>query len=109
MNFSETQIWTIILSLGIGSFLLRFSFLGMIGNRRLPEWTLRLLRYTPMAVIPGLVAPMVLWPTATQGHIDPARLLAGLAAIVIGLWTRNVIASVLVGLLTLYAMNYLLT
>ena len=108
MSFSDGQIWFIIFALGMGSFLLRFSFLGLVCGKSLPEWALRLLRYTPMAVIPGLVAPMVLWPAATQGHTDPARLAAALAAIIAGLWTRNVIAAVIVGLSTLYAMAYIL-
>ena len=79
--YGHPKIWLIIVALGIGTFVLRYSFLGWIGNRPLPEWALRHLRYTAVAVLPGLVAPLVLWPAATGGHPDPARLLA---AIVLG-------------------------
>ena len=58
---SDLSIWTVIIFLGIGTFLIRFSFLGIIGGRRLPEWALRHLRYVPVAVLPGLIAPMVVW------------------------------------------------
>ena len=74
MTYSDAQIWTIIVLLGVGTFLIRFSFLGLIGSRKLPEWALRHLRYTPVAVLPGLVAPLVLFPAATDGNPDPARL-----------------------------------
>ncbi|PJN94093.1 hypothetical protein CNY89_16575, partial [Amaricoccus sp. HAR-UPW-R2A-40] len=50
--------WVVIWGLGIGTFLIRFSFLGMIGDRALPDWAMRMLRYVPVAVLPGLVAPI---------------------------------------------------
>ena len=100
---SDATIWLIIALLGAGTFLIRFSFLGLIGARRMPALVLRLLRYTPVAVLPGLVAPLVLWPQATGGTPDPARLAAALIALAVGLWTRSVIPAVLAGFATLYA------
>ncbi|MEM6477504.1 MAG: AzlD domain-containing protein, partial [Pseudomonadota bacterium] len=79
---STWTIWAIIVGLGLGSFLLRFSFLGLIGDRNLPPWVLRHLRYTAVAVLPGLVAPAVIWPAATGGDPDPARLSAALVTCV---------------------------
>lgn len=102
MDYSKTEIWLIIVVLGIGTFFLRYSFLGLIGNRALPEWALRYLRYTPVAVLPGLVAPLVLWPSATQGEIDPARLIAAGATVLVGIVTRNTLAAILGGLGALY-------
>ena len=63
----------------------------------MPEWLLRMLRYTAVAVLPGLVAPGVLWPAATGGQTDPARLGAVLIAAVIGALTRNMIVGVVAG------------
>jgi branched-subunit amino acid transport protein len=91
---SGAQVWTVILVLGVGTFLIRFSFLGLIGARPVPPLVARLLRYTPVAVLPGLVAPLVLWPAATGGAPDAARLAAAAATVVVGLWTRNVLWSV---------------
>jgi len=91
---SGAQVWTVILVLGAGTFLIRFSFLGLIGARPVPPLVARLLRYTPVAVLPGLVAPLVLWPAATGGEPDAARLAAAAATVVVGLWTRNVLWSV---------------
>ena len=81
MSYSDLTIWCIILALGIGTYLIRFSFLGLVGSRKMPEWVLRHLRYTPVAVLPGLVAPLVLWPAATNGETDPARLAARVQAV----------------------------
>jgi len=107
MIYSNAAIWTIIIAVGIGTYLIRFSFIGTIGRARLPVWAMRLLRYTPVAVIPGLIAPMVLWPTATGGEPDPARIAAAFAAAVLGIVTKNVIIAVLGGAATLYLMLYL--
>lgn len=107
MEMSGATIWTIIALIGLGTFLVRFSFLGIIGNRKLPEWVLRHLRYTPVAVMPGLVAPLVLWPEATSGDLDPARLAAAAATILAGLITKNVLASIFAGAAVLYLMLWL--
>ena len=102
------QVWIVMIVLGLGTFLLRFSFLGMIGSRPMPLWALRLLRYTPVAVLPGLVAPMVLWPAATCGETDPARLAAACAAVAMGLLSRNVFAAIFAGAAALYLTPWLL-
>lgn len=106
---SSTYIWTIIVVIGVGTFLLRFSFLGLIGNKPLPDWVLRHLRYTAVAVLPGLVAPLVLWPDVTGGEVEPARLSAALVTFGVGLVTRNVIAAIISGGLTLFAMIWILS
>ncbi|MBK1635456.1 AzlD domain-containing protein [Rhodovulum adriaticum] len=108
MSQSTLEIWAIIAALGVGTFLLRFSFLGMIGNRKMPDWVLRHLRYTPVAVLPALVAPMVVWPQATGGDFDLPRVLAAAATVLLGYLTRNVLAAIGAGAVTLYAMLYLL-
>ncbi len=103
MTYSTAEIWLIIVVMGIGTFLIRFSFLGLIGDRAMPAFVLRLLRYTPVAVLPGMVAPLVLWPAATGGQLDPVRLIAAIATVLIGIWTRNVLWAILGGAITLYA------
>lgn len=104
---SAGYIWLVIFVLGIGTYLIRFSFLGLIGGKELPDWVLRHLRYTAVAVLPGLIAPLVLWPSATGGEVDPARLSAALVTFGVGILTRNVVAAILLGGGTLFAMIWL--
>jgi branched-subunit amino acid transport protein len=101
MSYSDANIWAIIVLLGLGTYLIRFSFLGLIGNRRIPDWVLRHLRYTPVAVLPGLVAPLVLWPAATGGEPDAARLAAAAVTVGVGLASRNVLLAIVCGGLAL--------
>jgi branched-subunit amino acid transport protein len=108
MTLPSWEIWAIIVAMGAGTFLIRFSFLGLIGARKLPDWVLRHLRYTPVAVMPALVAPMVFWPEATGGAFDPPRVSAALATLAAGYLTRNMLAAIAAGAATLYGMLYLL-
>ncbi|MDD9976531.1 MAG: AzlD domain-containing protein [Boseongicola sp.] len=108
MNYSSFEIWTIIAVMGIGTFLIRFSFLGIIGDRKMPDWILRHLRYTPVAVLPGLVAPLVLWPDATGGEPDPARLLAAGATLLVAWWRKNLLWGVFAGMATLITVQSVL-
>lgn len=98
----KTSLWTVIILLGLGSFGLRFAFTGLIGNRPLPPWVLRHLRYTAVAVLPGLVAPLVVWPAATGGTLDAPRMAAALVTLAAGYFLKNVILAIVLGALTLY-------
>ncbi len=107
MILDQTQIWTIIACLAVGTYFIRWSFLGLLGDRDLPDWAIRHLRYTAVAILPGLIAPFILWPSATNGETDPTRLAAAAAALAIGVWRSSAVAAILAGFATLYALQYL--
>lgn len=97
---TDTQIWIIIIGLAVGTFALRLSFLGLIGKRELPDWLLRILRYTPVAILPGLVAPQ-LAQAAQAESFDPVTLSAAGATLLIGILTRNAIWAMVAGMIVL--------
>lgn len=103
---NDQTIWIVIVGLGIGTFLIRYSFIGIIGDKELPEWLLRHLRYVPVAVLPGLVAPLVVWPAATNGDADPARLTAAAVALFIGAVFKSTLGAIFGGMTTLYLVQY---
>lgn len=100
--------WLVVVVLGLGTYLIRFSFLGLLGNRPLPIWLIRALRYTAVAVLPALVAPAVLWPPATGGTPDPLRLLTIAVTLMAGLVTRSMIGAIAAGGIAFYALPWLL-
>ncbi len=101
------ELWFVIIGLGLGSFALRFVFIGLIGDRQMPAWLMRHLRYTAVAVLPALVAPLIVWPAATGGETDPARLVAALVALAIGIIWRNTLAAIIASFATLYLLLWL--
>lgn len=94
-------LWTVIFALGIGSFLLRFSFLGLVGRRPLPDWLQRHLRYTAVAVIPALVAPLVVWTSGPEGAVSPAQIIAGIVTLLVGRLSGNIFAAIATGAIAL--------
>lgn len=101
------DLWVIIIALGLGSFGLRFMFTGLLGNWAMPAIILRHLRYAAVAVLPGLVAPLVLWPSATEGQIDPARLTAAIVTLAVAMLFKRVLLAIVTGAGTLFLMLYL--
>ena len=106
-GLDSVTVWIVIATLGAGSFALRFLFTGLVGDRQMPEWVLRHLRYTAVAVLPGLVAPAVVWPTATGGTLDAPRMAAALVTLAVGYFGRNVLLAILSGAAMLFAGIYL--
>ncbi|MGR3481776.1 AzlD domain-containing protein [Salipiger marinus] len=66
-----TTFWTLTALLGVGTFLVRFSFLGFLGGRQLPDWFVLHLKYVGVGVLPAMVTPLVLWPAATGAKPIP--------------------------------------
>ncbi|UUV06305.1 MULTISPECIES: AzlD domain-containing protein [Ruegeria] len=105
----SVTIWAIIIGLAIGSYALRFVFIGFVGDRPMPPWLLRHLRYTAVAILPALIAPLVVWPSATEGQPDLPRMSAAAVALVVGVISKNVLAAIFSGAATLYGLLYLLS
>jgi branched-subunit amino acid transport protein len=105
---SDTTFWILTALLAIGTYLIRFSFLGLLGGRQLPDWLLLHLKYVGVAVFPALIAPLTLWPEANGGAPDPLRMIAAITALIAGLWL-GVIWAIVAGMGTLYALQFVLT
>ncbi len=105
MSWDAAKVWALIVLIGLGTYLIRFSFLGLIGDRQLSPIVLRLLRYTPVAVLPGLVAPLIVAGDAPLG--DPAKLVAAAATVLVGWRTKNLLAAIAAGGAAFYGLGYL--
>lgn len=106
MSYSTAEVWTIIILMGIGTYLIRFSFLGLIGNRKMPDWVLRHLRYTPVAILPGIVAPLVMWPN--KGDPDPIWLAAAVVTLAVSWLRAQMLWGAFAGTVTFIALQALL-
>lgn len=103
---------TLLLSMGacgLVTFLIRLSFIA--GGRWLPDGPRfqALLRYVPPAVLAALIAPEVLMRGGELATgIDNPRLWAALAAILVALFSRNVLATIAAGMFTLWGVQWLI-
>jgi branched-subunit amino acid transport protein len=97
-----------ILCIGVATFLMRLSFVGVAARYRMPPMLERALRYVPPAVLVALIVPDLV---AHSGGVDlslgNARLWAGTLAILVAWRTRNIPLTLAVGMGTLWALTAL--
>lgn len=100
----SAAFWAIILGVAAGTFLIRSLPLWLYGRAKGPRWLERLLRHVPAAALTALIVPSVLY-TRVDGAftLSPERIVAGLAALVVAIRTRNVIATLATGMVVLWA------
>ena len=96
-----------ILIIGIGTYLERLSFIGIIGSRDLPEWALLPLRYVAPAVFAALVAPAVLLVDGELAVLPATnpRTLAMMLALLVAWRTKSVAATIVVGMAALWLLQ----
>ncbi len=101
-------LWLTMAAVGVGTYLIRLSFVGLLGRTGVPPWAVRLLRFVPPAALAALVVPAVLWRGADPGfHLGNERLLAAALAAAIALKSRNVLATIAGGMLALWGLQWL--
>jgi branched-subunit amino acid transport protein len=53
---SALQSWCVVLALGLGTFLIRYSFIGLFANRDMPAWLSHGLKLMVPAIFASIVA-----------------------------------------------------
>lgn len=94
----DALIWAVIVALGLVTYVTRFSFIGLIGDRRLPPLLVEALGFVPVTVIPALIAPALL-AGAGEGLASHAPQLAAAAATVaVGIAVRQLLPALTAGI-----------
>jgi len=100
-------VWTVIVAGGVGTFLLRLSFLALFERvGTVPPRLEYALRFVPAAVLAALVVPSVVVTDA--GGVEPARIVAGAVAAVVAYRTGSIVATIVAGMGALLALTRLL-
>lgn len=81
------------------TFLIRYPLLAMSGRITLPPRLLQALNYVPPAVLTAIVVPTVLVEDNSLWlGVNNPRLVGALVALGIGLWRKNLLLTILVGM-----------
>ena len=109
-NLSAFQSWAVVLGLAVGTFLIRYSFIGLFADRDMPSWLDRALKL----MVPAIFAAIVFSGVAIVGN-DIAglaswpRYVAAVLALMAAVWTRgNMLATLGVGMAALHGLPWLL-
>lgn len=108
-KYGPNTIWLLFLAAGLGTYALRLSFIFLFGRLdEVPATVEGVLRFVPGAVLAALVIPAILSlsldPTLRLAY-EPAKLLAGSLAVVVAWRTESVLATIGVGMVTLWSLQ----
>jgi branched-subunit amino acid transport protein len=99
-------IWLAMLGLGILTFLIRFSFIALLERWQAPPIVQRALRFVPVAVLTAIIIPELM---LRDGQLNPSpfnpRLLAGMVAVLVAWKTKNVIWTIVVGMIVFWLLQ----
>ena len=103
------NIWFIMLSLGLLTFLTRLSFIALHNRWAPPELFQRALHYVPIAVLTAIIVPELV---LHGGSLDLSplnpRLIAGAVAIFVAWRTKNTVLTILIGMAVFWLAQFLI-
>ena len=103
---TTSMLWVVIVGAAAVTFVLRISFIVLLGRTEMPPFVERALRFVPAAVLTAFVIPLLIYENgAMQVSLGNERLLAGLMAALIAWRTRNVLFTLGGGMATLWVLQ----
>lgn len=106
MTLSQPVLWFVIGAITLGTFALRFSFVGWLSGRDAPPWLNRTLRFIPPALLSALIGPAVLNQGSDGAWIAPV--VATALAVLIAWRTKNMLVLIGVGMVALWVLEAVL-
>tara|TARA_Y100000996_G_C22413249_1_gene598172 strand:- start:440 stop:751 length:312 start_codon:yes stop_codon:yes gene_type:complete len=101
--------WILVFISGLITYFLRYSMISFIKKDMLNEKTKTLLSYVPSAVFPALIFPAVLLEnTGSFVNYNDPKIIAILIAMIVGLLSKKIIATILSGLISYWIIIFLL-
>ncbi|MDZ4168272.1 MAG: AzlD domain-containing protein [Coriobacteriia bacterium] len=104
---ATAQFWVLIVVLAVGTWAMRSLPIMLHGRVPHPPWLERLLKHVPVAALTALVVPGALYVKDAAGAyaFSPARTVAAVVALLVALKTKNVLATLVVGMGVMWAMQ----
>ena len=102
----RSEIFFIIAGMAIVTFATRFASVAILGQKKMPPGLERWLRHIPTGILTALIVPTLLLP---KGYIDLSfdnhYLLAGLVAAAAAWKSRNMVATLILGMGTMFLLR----
>lgn len=99
----------LILGMALVTFAVRYPVLVLVGKLPLPDPVLRALRYVPPAVLTAIIVPAVVMPAGTLDlSLSNSALIAAVIAVLVSWRTRNLLLTIVLGMLALWGVRWAL-
>ena len=101
--------WSLIIYCGIITFITRFSMIALLKKDTLNKKTKIVLTYVPSAIFPAIIFPLVFLDNSGSLVIeDNPKILAAIIAIIVGFFSKNIIATISSGLFFYWILIFLI-
>ena len=91
--------WSLIIYCGMITFLTRFSMIALLKKDTFNKKTKMVLSYVPSAIFPAIIFPLVFLDDNGSLELENnPKILAAIIAMAVGIFTRNIIATIFSGL-----------
>jgi len=101
--------WLSVIIAGILTYLTRTTMVTLVDGRILSTKLKQVLGYVPAAVFPAIIFPAVfLNETGILVNINDPKIIAAAIAIIVGYFAKNVIATILAGLISYWFIIFLI-
>ena len=107
----NAQSWIVVLGLAVGTFLIRYSFIGLFANRDMPRWLDRALKLMVPAIFAAIVfGGVVMVGGQVAGLIHWPRYAAAAIALVAAIASRgSMLITVALGMAALHGLPWLVS
>ena len=103
------SVWISIVIAGLVNYLSRLVSVLVINPKKMSERTKKILNYVPSAVFPAIIFPAIfLDNTGTPQFEDNPKILAATIAFVVGILSRNILATIFSGLISYWFIIFIL-
>ena len=91
--------WALIIYCGLITFLTRFSMIALLKKEMFNDRIREVLSYVPSAIFPAIIFPAIFLDNTGLVQIEEnPKILAAIIAMIVGIFTRNIIATIFSGL-----------
>jgi branched-subunit amino acid transport protein len=101
--------WTLIIYCGLITFLTRFSMIALLKKEMFNDRIREVLSYVPSAIFPAIIFPAIFLDNVGSIQIENnPKILAAFIAMIIGILTRNTVATIFSGLASYWFLIFVL-
>lgn len=99
--------WSLIIYCGLITFLTRFSMIALLKKDTFNKKTKIILSYVPSAIFPAIIFPLVFLDDLGNLELNNnPKILAALVSIVVGFFSKNVLATIFTGLISYWLLIF---
>ena len=99
--------WSLIIYAGLITFVTRFSMIFLLNKDILNDKAKRILSFVPAAIFPAIIFPPIfLDDLGTVDLENNPKILAAIFAIIVGYFTKNIIATIFAGLISYWLLIF---